>query len=261
MYCGANYDYERRSQIGIVATHIIYDRDFDGDLSCSSFSSTMGEAAKKKRAAEAKAARNAKKDANQTQAAESPPASVDPILSGTKPPSDSKYSKKSKAVPEEKMPHVPSISTRHSTRSRSTLAAATSGSGEQPHTSAGLRTENIATRPRRSATAAAEALLQQVRLIEDNEDPDGDSDSETYMELDGDEDGSAIGGDNEGSSDDIEFVEGGEKELSLVAPMQQGLTQVSAVSRGAPKKASKVQVVEEEEEEEPSDKELGESVF
>jgi hypothetical protein len=155
----------------------------------------MGETAKKKCAAEAKAARKAKKDAEQaTQPVEGPPASVDPILSGNKPPnsSDSKYSKKSKAVPQEKMPRAcQSISTCHSTRSRSTLAAVSSGSGEQ-------RGSN-ATHPRRLATAAAETLLQQVRLVEDSdfeEHLDGNSDSKEEIELDDNEDGTMIGGDN-----------------------------------------------------------------
>jgi hypothetical protein len=217
----------------------------------------MGETAKKKRAAEAKAARKAKKDAEQaTQPVEGPPASVDPILSGNKPPnsSDSKYSKKSKAVPQEKMPRAPrSISTRHSTRSRSTSAAVSSGSSEQ-------RGSN-ATRPRRLATAAAETLLQQVRLVEDSdfeEDLDGNSDSEEEIELDDDEDGTMIGGDNRSSGDDIEIVEGGEIELGPAAPTtQRSRARVSAVSRGAQKKVPKVQVIEEEE---SSDEEFSEFV-
>jgi hypothetical protein len=224
----------------------------------------MGEAAKKRRAAEAKAARKAKKDAERaTQPAANLPASVDPISSGIKPlnSSGSKYSKKSKVVPQEKMPRAPpSNSTRRSARSRSTSAAVSSGSGEQ-HTSASLSTGNISTRPHRLATAAAEALLQQVRLSEDTvfeEDPDGDSDGEADMELDEDEDGSTItiGDDNESSSDDIEFVEGGEIEVAPTT--QQGLARVSAASRGAQKKVPKVQVVVEEEE--PSDEDFGESV-
>ena len=228
----------------------------------------MGETAKKRRAAEAKAACKAKKDAEQaTQPAANLPASVDPISSGTKPlnSSDSKYPKKSKVVPQEKMPRAPpSNSIRRSTRSRSTSAAVSSRSGEQP-TSVSLGTGNIATRPRRLATAAAEALLQEVQLNEDTdfeEDPDDKLDEEADMELDEDEDGSTItiGDDNESSSDDIEFVEGGKIELSLVAPTtQQGLARVSAVSRGAQKKAPKVQVVEEEDEG-SSDEEFGESV-
>jgi hypothetical protein len=75
----ANYDYEGRSQIGIVT---IYDGDFDGDPSCPSSPLTMGEAAKKRCAAEAKAARKAKNDVEQaTQPAANIPTSVDPISS------------------------------------------------------------------------------------------------------------------------------------------------------------------------------------
>jgi hypothetical protein len=69
----------------------------------------MGETSKKKRAAEAKAACKAKKDAEQaSQPEEGRPASIDPILSSNKPlnSSDSNYSKKLKAVPQEKMPHT-----------------------------------------------------------------------------------------------------------------------------------------------------------
>jgi hypothetical protein len=219
----------------------------------------MGETAKKKCAVEAKVALKAKKDAEQ--ATHPPPTSIDPI--GSKPPnsSGSKYPKKSRAVPQEKMTCAPlSISTRHSTRSRSTSVTVSSGSGQQ-HTQAGLDTGSVTTRPHRLATAAAEVLLQQVRLSEDmdsEEDPNGDSSGED-MEFDGDEDGGVVGGDDEGSSDGIEVVKGG-VELSLAAPTtQQGLVRVSAASRHAQKTAPKVQVIEEEEEEE-SDEEFGESL-
>jgi hypothetical protein len=130
---------------------------------------------KKKRAAEAKAAHKAKKDAEQ--ATHPPPTSVDHI--GSKPPnsSGSKYPKKLRAVPQEKMTRAPpSISTRHSTHSHSTSVTVSSGSGQQ-HTQAGLNAGSIVTHPCRLATAIAEALLQQVRLSEDmdsEEDPNGD---------------------------------------------------------------------------------------
>jgi hypothetical protein len=79
----------------------------------------MGETAKKRCAVEAKMAHKAKKDAEQ--ATQPPPTSADPI--GSKPPnsSGSKYSKKSRAVPQEKMTCTPlPISTHHSTHLHST---------------------------------------------------------------------------------------------------------------------------------------------
>lgn len=216
----------------------------------------MGEASKKKHAA-AKAARKAKKDAEQaSQPVEGRPASIDPILSSNKPlnSSDSKYSKKLKAVPQEKMPHTPwSIFTHHSTHSRSTLAAVSSGSGEQCGSNVTLS--------RCLATTAAETLLQQVWLVEDRdfeEDLDGNSHSKEEIELDDNEDGNMIGGDNRSSGDDIEIVEGGEIELGLAAlTTQQSLARVLAVFCGAQKKVPKVQVIEEEE---SSDEEFSEFV-
>jgi hypothetical protein len=222
----------------------------------------MGGTANKKCTAEAKVACKAKKDAEQ--ATHPPPTSIDPI--GSKPPdsSGSKYPKKSRAVPQEKMTHAPpSISTRHSTHSHSTSVTVSSGSGQQ-HTQAGLDAGSITTCPRHLATAAAEVLLQQVGLSEDTnseEDLNGDSSSED-TEFDGDEDGGVVGSDDEGSSDRIEVVEGG-VELSLdTLTTQQGLVRASAASYCAQKTAQKVQVIEEEEEEEEeeSDEEFGESL-
>ena len=155
------------------------------------------------------------------------------------------------------MPRTPSsTSTRYSTRSSSTSATVSSGSGEQRTSD----TSSIATRPCRLATIAAEALLQEVRRSEGSdseENLDGDSDAKADMELDRDEDSSMTGSDGESSSDGIELVAG---ELGLVAPTtKQGLVRVLALSRGARKKVPK-EVIKEEEEEEPSDEEFGESV-
>jgi hypothetical protein len=133
------------------------------------------------------------------------------------------------------------------------LAAVSSGSGEQCGSNVTLS--------RRLATTAAETLLQQVRLVEDSdfeEDLDGNSQSKEEIELDDNEDGNMIGGDNRSSGDDIEIVEGGEIELGPAAPMiQQSLARVLAVSCGAQKKVPKVQVIEEEE---SSDEEFSEFV-
>ena len=211
----------------------------------------MGQEAKKKREAEARAARKAQKVVKQaTQAAESRSTSAD-----TKPhdSSDSKTSKKSKAL--EKMPHAPSsTSTRTSTRSRSTSAAA----------SASLDTGSIKTCPHRLATVAAKTLLQQVLLSEQTdseEDPHTNFDDEVEIESHGDE--NVIGDDDDGdddsddddsesSSDDIVEI----MERNLVAPTtQQAIAKVSSGAHGAQKKASKMEV----EEDETSDEEFGAS--
>jgi hypothetical protein len=198
----------------------------------------MGETVKKRHAVEAKVARKAKKDAEQ--ATHPPPTSVDSI--GSKPPDSSgaKYPKKSGAVPQEGMTCAPlSISTHHSTRSCSTSVMVSSGSGQQ-HTQAGLDAGSIVTRPHCLATAAAEALLQQVQLSEDmdSEEDLNDDSSGKDMELDGDEDGGMVGGDDEGSSDGMEVVKGG-VELSLAAPTtQQGISCILLCTKDSTKGAS-----------------------
>jgi hypothetical protein len=153
----------------------------------------------------------------------------------------------------------PSISTHHSTHSHSTSVMVSSGSGQQ-QTQAGLDTGSIMTCPHCLATAAAEALLQQVRLSEDmdsEEDLNGDS-SGKDMELDKDEDGGMVGGDDEGSSNGIEVVKGGVELSSAALTTQQDLVRVLVASHHAQKTAPKVQVIEEEEE--GSNEEFGESL-
>ena len=206
----------------------------------------MGQEAKKKREAEARAARKAQKVVKQaTQAAESHSTSAD-----TKPhdSSDSKTSKKSKAP--EKMPRAPSsTSTCTSTCSRSTSEAA----------SASLDTGSIKTRPHRLATVAAKTLLQQVLLSEQTdseEDPHTNFDDEVEIESHGDEnvigDDDSDDDDSESSSDDIVEI----MERNLVAPTtQQAIAKVSSGAHGAQKKASKMEV----EEDETSDEEFGAS--
>ena len=207
----------------------------------------MGQEAKKKREAEARAARKAQKVVKQaTQAAESRSTSAD-----TKPhdSSDSKTSKKSKAP--EKMPRAPSsTSTRTSTRSRSTSAAA----------SASLDTGSIKTRSHRLATVAAKTLLQQVLLSEQTdseEDPHTNFDDEVEIESHGDE--NVIGDDDDGDNDDSESSSDDIVEImerNLVAPTtQQAIAKVSSGAHGAQKKASKMEV----EEDKTSDEEFGAS--
>ena len=251
----------------------------------------MGERAKKKRAADAKAARNAKKAAEKAQAAQpmEGPASTDPAGSSSDndPPSGIRSSagkKTGAALPAPRVPssatkpapRVPSSSAKQaaqsqavgssastdrtssfkklptknskktgtaaahvasfaSTRSstRSLVVSSTLDSGKK-HTSA--NDESKVTRPERSATVAARALLEQLQYNETEdsdfeEDPQADNgsndESETDMviELD-DNDDVAIGNDDDGSSDgdgdgsDIEVVEVGnlKKKQGRVAP-------------------------------------------
>jgi hypothetical protein len=177
----------------------------------------MGERAKKKRAAEAKAARNskakkatevsseleegptstnpttsniklptgtrskAKKTVEQVTQLMEDPASTDPTSSDIRLPTQSKnFLKKGAAAP-----RVPSsASTRHSTRS--IKPSSKLGSGEKHTSVKGHDDESIATRPKRSATAAANALLQQLQITSeiestDFEDPNGECNDEINM--------------------------------------------------------------------------------
>ena len=122
----------------------------------------MGERVKKKRAEESKAHKaQAKKTAELASELEDIPASQSKARNSKKPPSSS------------------SAATRHSTRLRSSSSKLLESS--EKYTSAeGDDNENIATRPKRSATAAANALLQQLQIsetksVDSEEDPDGKS--------------------------------------------------------------------------------------
>ena len=195
----------------------------------------MGEGAKKKRAAEARAARKAKAAAKAVQLVDSEApanASTEPTTSdiptGTR-------SKKTGTAP--RVPSIPSrvqlesaptrqsaptgtrqsipTGTRRSSRSLQVSSSSTLGSGKNdtPANSEGTNSGKK-TRPQRSATAAAMALLQELQFSGTDEierDPEGvftgNDEIDRVMELDDEED------DDEGTSDsgddgsDIEVIE------------------------------------------------------
>ena len=182
----------------------------------------MGEGAKKKCVADAKAARKAKK------AAEDP----DPP-SDNNPPAQSKTKNPKKKGTAAPRVHVASVTaTRRSTRSN-----IGSLSGKKDTSAAkDYNNENKSTHRERSATIAAKALLDQLKISEDedttdfDQDPQADGESnddwetDMIMELDGNDDG-AIGDDDDDDSDgngsEIEVVEDGNlktKHRGLVAP-------------------------------------------
>jgi hypothetical protein len=233
----------------------------------------MGERAKKKRVAESRARKTTgKKAAEQVKEI--------PASTGTDSTSRSNAgnSKKTRAAP-----RVPSsASTRHSTRLLSSSSKLETGK----HTSASAKgnDESAATRPQRSATAAANALLQQLQIsetesVDSEEDLDGESiiliwlwhtdfkynpdgDVELVEGSDkgsGDDQDSSPSGDSDnedsgdGSDSDIELIEGKVKPVALAT--RKGLPKVAA-SDGAQRKR-KLQVIEEE----SSDDESGESIY
>lgn len=237
------------------------------------FLSAMGERAKKKRAEEAKAARQAKKSAEQATQLVETPASADASSDNNLPTrSSARNSKKTGPAPrvplsaakkhkaqsvegpstdrtssDNKLPTqfnaknskktgaaAPRVASFASSR-RSTrfLDASLTGSGKKHASAKGHDNESIATRPKRVATAAAKALLEQLKISETEdtdfeEDPqaDGGSDDDLeIIELDDGDDG-AIGGESGDDSDDssgngseIEVVEDNLKmKRRLVAP-------------------------------------------
>ena len=199
----------------------------------------MGEQAKKKRAAEARAARKAKKAVDQVEAHPSSTDPTDPTQSNPKKP------KKQAAVLSSA-----SQATRLSTRSSSKLASGTSSKVEAT---------TALSRPVRTATAAANSLLQQLHIAEttdsDLEDSREPSDH-VEMELDDSEDEDDDEGscDDEGSGDgsDIEIVvDKGKKPVVRKAPPG------PKTSRGAQRKAN-LQVIDEDSEGSDSEEE-GES--
>lgn len=148
----------------------------------------MGERAKKKREAESRAARKAKKDAEQvsssSQLEERPDfTDLDSTTSDIKLPAKSnvKNPKKNSAAP-----HVPSFaptSTRHSTRSLSSSSKL--GSGKKQTSAKVQDDKTTATRPQRSATVAANSLLQQLQteVTDFEEDPDGESNASDEADM------------------------------------------------------------------------------
>ena len=125
----------------------------------------MGERAKKKRAAEATAARKAKKAVEKaTQPVDSEGlASTDPT--GTS--SDVKLSTQSNAKKSKKICAADRLPSSSSTRRSTRSVSASSGTFGEKHTSAGCNNESMATRPQRSASAAAKALLPQLQYSDD----------------------------------------------------------------------------------------------
>lgn len=223
----------------------------------------MGEGAKKKCLADAAAARKAKKAAEKaTQPVESP-ASDDPT--GTS--SDIKQPTRSNAKNSKKIGASGRIPSSSSTR-RSTRSISTSGLSGEKHTSAGCNNESTATRPQRSASAEARALLCQLQFTEtegtdfeeDDEDLD-DGGADMIIELD-DGDG-AVSGDDEhyGDESDVEILDNDQDLTDLVAPpTRKGLPKASAVSRSVQaQKKPKLKSVDEEESS-GSSTEPGESV-
>ena len=124
----------------------------------------MGERAKKKRAAEATAARKTKKAVEKaTQPVDSEGlASTDPT--GTS--SDVKLSTQSNAKKSKKICAADRLPSSSSTRRSTRSVSASSGTFGEKHTSAGCNNESMATRPQRSASAAAKALLPQLQYSE-----------------------------------------------------------------------------------------------
>jgi hypothetical protein len=207
------------------------------------FLTTMGEKAKKKRAADARAAKKAKTAKAMpveapASASTDPTAPTVPTSSNVPTQSNARNSKKTGTAP--RVPSVPSsvrsVPTRQSTHSIG--SSSTLGTGKK-HTSANLEgTDNGKTRPKRSATARAMALLQELQLSETEEtecDPEGvftgndelDMIMETNEDLDEDEDASGgtgeEGSDDGSKSSDIEVVE---------EPVtRKGLPKVSAVRK------------------------------
>src|ERR1700679_1191163 len=165
----------------------------------------MGEGAKKKRAAEARAAKKAK-TAKATQLVEASAtaasASTDPSDVPTR--SNARNSKKTDTAPHVRsVPSgVRSVPTRQSSRSLTSFSTLPVGSGSRKHTSANLEgTDTGKTRPKRSATVAAMALLQELQFSETEEterDPEGvftgNDEVDVIMELDEDEDEDASSG-------------------------------------------------------------------
>ena len=181
----------------------------------------MGEGTKKKRAAEARAARKRKLEmANAMQLGEAPlaaGASTDPTSSDvpTRLGSNARNSKKTGTAPHV-MSQAASVPSRQSTRSGSLGSSSRLGSGKK-NTSVNLEgTDNGRTRPQRSATAAAMTLLQELQFSETEE---AEHDPEGVLELeDEDED---VGTDGDLGSDDaseIEVIEEPVARKSLAKP-------------------------------------------
>lgn len=224
----------------------------------------MGEAAKKRRAAEAKAAKKAKKETEQ-KAQPAAPTGSDSLFAGAEPPdsSASKHLRKpretSQKIPGPRIPSS-SISTRRSTRSGSTSAIVSLESGEQ-RLSDTRHTASIATRQRRTTAAAAEALLRQVQLIEDTDsDEEEISDGEADREMDENDHGELelFIDNNESSINILNLVEldDGEIEVATSGELGQAPKRAPAAPVCAKKPSAKVQVFVEEDEEESSDEEL-----
>jgi hypothetical protein len=223
------------------------------------FLTTMGEGAKKKRAAVARAAKKAKA-AQLVEAPASDPAGTSSDVNIATQSNASNLKKTGTA------PRVPSISsdkrsvpTRQSTRSLGSSASSSSstlGSGKK-HTSTNLEgNDNGKSRPQRSATVAALALLQELQVSETEDaehDPEGvftgNAEVDKNMELDEDEDED---GDSDSDEDDSDIVV--IEEPPAVA--RKGLPNVSAV-----RKKPNLQAVDEDSESSSDSDEFGEYLY
>ena len=237
----------------------------------------MGERAKKKRAADARAARIAKKtaDALAVQPTEGPSSeSAEPTgtssqagnSSGNKLPTQS--SSKKKSVAHRVASSTASTShTRRSTRSLVVSSTRAPSSYKKKKSAEDHSDDKKATRPERSATVAARALLEQLQYAE-TEDTDIEEDPE---EGDGDSDGNGNGNgngnnssDSNGNGDDDDDDDGSEIEVVEVGnlKMKQRLVAPAKATRkklpGAPAKATHKEPPSANEEE-PSSDEDGES--
>jgi hypothetical protein len=184
----------------------------------------MGEGAKKKRLAAAKAA---KKDKAKQLSEALAGASTNPTSSDVPTQSKAGNSKKSDKAPRVP-PAVESVPTRQSTRSLATSSKLISASANLEGT------DNGKPRPKRAATAAAVALLQELQLSDTEEteeterDPDGvftgNVEIDKMMELEEDDDDGT--GDDEGDGSDGSDIEVIEHPVA-----RKGVLKVSAVGK------------------------------
>jgi hypothetical protein len=198
----------------------------------------MGEKAKKKRAADARAAKKAK----MASASTDPMPPTVPTSSDVPTQSNAGNSKKTGTAPRVRSvpSSVRSVPTRQSTGTRSIGSSSTLGASKK-HTSANLEgTDNGKTRPKRSATTKAMALLQELQLSETEEtecDPEGvfagndevDMTMETNEDLDEDEDGGSGTSEEPEGSDDGSASESSDVEVIEEPVTRKGLPKVSAV--------------------------------
>jgi hypothetical protein len=231
-------------RVGTVTSYVTFMMTLSNSIE-SFFPSTMGEGAKKKRAADARAARMAKKKTAEVaeHTVEQPASeSVDhdpPTSSDNKIPTQSTAKNPKKKLAAPRVPSTRPTRSQASSAPNRRLGSAASASSAKNSSSANLKNpdeKTIATRPKRVITATAKALLQEMQFSENDsegntdfeEDLDGGSNGESdVIELDDDDDGEDVG------DAVIEFVEDG---LALATRKGVPMPEVPAGSRGAQKK-------------------------